>query len=54
MVLEHILPSKQTHSFLEWTPTSFEQSVAESYTTLLENPLQIALEMLEAGIYSSL
>jgi hypothetical protein len=36
------------------TRTSFEQSVAEFYTILLEEHLQVALEMLEVGISSSL
>jgi tRNA G10 N-methylase Trm11 len=34
---------------LEWARTSFEQSVAEFYTILLEEHLQVALEMLEMG-----
>jgi hypothetical protein len=33
---------------------SFEKSVVEFYTILLEEHLQIALEMLEVGIYRSL
>jgi hypothetical protein len=41
-------------SFLGWTPTSYEQSPAEFYTKLLEEDLQVVLEMLEAGICSSL
>jgi hypothetical protein len=53
MVLDFLLPSVQLQSFLEWTLTSFEQSVAEFYTILLEH-LQVALEMLEMGICSSL
>jgi hypothetical protein len=36
------------------TCTSFEQSPAEFYTILLEEHLQVALEMLEVGICSSL
>jgi hypothetical protein len=54
MVLDHLLPSVQSQSFLEWTSTSFEQSVAEFYTILLEEHFQIALEMLEMGICFSL
>jgi hypothetical protein len=34
--------------------TSFEQSLAELYTILLEEHVQVALEMLEVGICSSL
>jgi hypothetical protein len=36
------------------TAASFEQSVAEIYTTVLEGHLQVALEVLEVGICSSL
>jgi hypothetical protein len=54
MVMGHVLPSIQLQSFLEWTRTSFEQSIAEFYTILLEEHLQVALEMLEVGICSSL
>jgi hypothetical protein len=39
---------------LEWTHTSFEQSLAEFYTILLEEHLQVTLELLEVGICSSL
>jgi hypothetical protein len=42
---------------MESTRTSFEQSVAEFYTILLEEPLQalqVAFEMLEVEIFSSL
>jgi hypothetical protein len=53
MVLDHPLPTVQQQS-LEWTHTSFEQSVAEFYTILLEEHLQVAFEMLEVGICSSL
>jgi hypothetical protein len=49
MVLDHLLPSIQLQAFLEWTRTSFEQSVAEFYTILLEEHLEVALEMLEVG-----
>jgi hypothetical protein len=41
-------------SFLEWAYTSFEQSVTEFHTTHLEGHLQVALQILEAGICSSL
>jgi hypothetical protein len=54
MVLDHLLRSIQTPFFLEWTQTSFVQSLAEFYTILLEDHLQVALEMLEVGIYSML
>jgi hypothetical protein len=54
MVLDHLLPSIQQQSFLEWTRTSLEQSLAKFYTILLEEHLQVALEMLEVGICSSL
>jgi uncharacterized protein YggT (Ycf19 family) len=53
MVLVHLLSSVQPQSFLEWTRTSFEQSM-EFYTNLLQEHLQIALEMLEVAICSSL
>jgi hypothetical protein len=43
------LPSVQPQCFLECTPTSFEQSLAEFFTILLEVQLQVALEMLEVG-----
>jgi hypothetical protein len=54
MVLDHLLPSVQPQSFLEWTLTSFEQSLAEFYAILHEDHLQVALEVLEMGICSSL
>jgi hypothetical protein len=53
MVLDHLLPSVQSQSFSDWTHTSFEQSVAELYTILLEH-FQVALQVLEVGICSSL
>jgi hypothetical protein len=53
MVLNHILPSIQPQSFLEWTRTSFEQSVKEFYIILLEEHLQVALEMLEVSVKTS-
>jgi hypothetical protein len=53
MVLGHLLPSVQQQAFFKWTCTSFEQSLAEFYTILLEKHLQVALGMLEFGICSS-
>jgi hypothetical protein len=53
MVLDHLLPSIQPQFFLEWTRTSFEQSLAEFYTILLEEH-PVALEMLAVRICSSL
>jgi hypothetical protein len=52
MVLVHLLPQP----FLEWTHTSFEQSLMKFYTILLEEHLQVALEMLEVEslLHSSL
>jgi hypothetical protein len=49
-----LLPSLQQQFFLEWTRTSFEYSLAEFYTINLEEHLQVALEILEVGICSSL
>jgi hypothetical protein len=49
MLLNHLLPSVQLQS-LEWSRTSFEQSLMEFYTTLLEEHIQVALGMLEVGI----
>jgi hypothetical protein len=54
MVLDHLLPSVQQLSFLEWTGTSFEQSLAGFYTILLEEHLQVALEMFDVGTCWSL
>jgi hypothetical protein len=54
MVLGHLLLSTELQSFLEWTHTSFEQTLAEFYTILLEEHIQVALEVLEVGICSSL
>jgi hypothetical protein len=53
MVLDRLLPSIESQSFLERTHTSFELSLVEFYTILQEH-LQVALEMLEVGIYSCL
>jgi hypothetical protein len=49
-----LFPSIEPQSFLEWTRTSSEQSLAEFYTILLEEHLQVVSEMLEVGICSSL
>jgi hypothetical protein len=46
--------SKQLQSYLEWTQTSFEQSLMEFYTTLLEKLIQVVLGMLEIGIQNRL
>jgi hypothetical protein len=54
MVLDHLLPLIQLQPFLEWTLTSFELSVVESYSILLEEHLRLALEMLQMTICSSL
>jgi hypothetical protein len=54
MALDHLLPSTKQHSFLEWTCTGFEQSLAEFFTIFLEEHLQVALEVLEVGICPSL
>jgi hypothetical protein len=53
MVLHHLLPSVQPESLLGWILTRFDESLAEFYTILLEEHLQVALEMLEVGICSS-
>jgi hypothetical protein len=54
MLLDYLLLSIEPKSLLEWTRASFEQSLAEFYTILLEEHLHVALEMLEMGICSSL
>jgi hypothetical protein len=54
MALDHLLPSLQLQSFLEWTHTRFELSLAEFYNILLKEHLQVALGMLEVGSGSSL
>jgi hypothetical protein len=54
MVLDHLLPSVQLQFILEWIRTSLEPSVAEFYTILCEEPLEVAVEMLEVGICFSL
>jgi hypothetical protein len=53
VVLDHPLSSIQLQSFLEWTCSSFEESLAEFYTILIEEHLKVALEILEVGTYSS-
>jgi hypothetical protein len=52
-MLDGFLPSLQQQS-LEWTRTSFEQSLVKFYTILLEEHLEVALALLEVGICSSL
>jgi hypothetical protein len=54
MVLVQILPSIQSQSLPKLIHTSFEQSLAELYIIILEEHLQVALEVLKAGICSSL
>jgi hypothetical protein len=44
MALDHLLPSIQPRSFLEWTHANFEQSLAEFYTIPHEEHLQVALD----------
>jgi hypothetical protein len=53
MVLGHIWPSIQLQSSLEWTRTSFELFLPKFFTILREEHLQIPLEVLEVGNYSS-
>jgi hypothetical protein len=53
MVFDHLLPPMQMQSFLEWTRTSFEQSLVEFYAILLEEN-QVTLEMLDVEICSPL
>jgi hypothetical protein len=52
-MLDQIIPSVQSQFFFEWTRTSFEQSLAECCTILLEEHFQVALEVLEVGICTS-
>jgi hypothetical protein len=54
MVLDHVLSSMQLQFFLEWTYKCLQQSLAEFYTILLQEHLQVTLEMLEVKISSSL
>jgi hypothetical protein len=54
MVFHQLSPSLQLQSFFNGLGTSFEQTLAEFYNILLEEPLQVAVEMLEVGIRSSL
>jgi hypothetical protein len=43
MVLDHLLHSIEPQSFSEWTRTSFEQSLEEFYTILLEDKTSKAI-----------
>jgi hypothetical protein len=54
MAVGYLLLSVQLHSLLEWTRTSFEHSLPEFYIIILEDYLQVALQMLEVGMSSSL
>jgi hypothetical protein len=54
MVLNQLLLSIKPRSFLQWIRTSFEQCLAEFYTILLDENLQVASDMLEVEIRSSL
>jgi hypothetical protein len=54
MVLDYLSPSIEPHSFMEWTLTSFEQSLAEFYTIFLEGHHHVALQVLEVRSSSSL
>jgi hypothetical protein len=49
MMLGLLLPSIQPQPFLEWTRTSFKQCLAEFYTLILEEHIQVALEMSKVG-----
>jgi hypothetical protein len=49
-LLDHILFKIQPQQFLESTHTNFKLSLNEFYTTLLEENLQAAFEILEVGI----
>jgi hypothetical protein len=53
MALDHLLPSLQLQS-LEWTRTSFEQSLVKFYTIILEEHLQVVLRDVGGGMCSSL
>jgi hypothetical protein len=53
-VFDKLLPSAQPESFMEWTHTSTEQSLAEFYTILFEKRIQVVLEILEMAICSPL
>jgi hypothetical protein len=50
MVPDLLLSSILPQFFLELTRTSFEQSLAEFYTILLTEYLQVALDMMEVEI----
>jgi hypothetical protein len=49
MVLDHLLPSIQPESFLEWTRTSFVQSLADIYTPILQEHLHVAFRDVGGG-----
>jgi hypothetical protein len=49
IALDHLLLSLQPQSFLELPLTSSEQSLAEIYTILLEEYLQVFLSFLRWG-----
>jgi hypothetical protein len=53
MGLDKLLRQIEPQSFLEWAHTSVEQSLVEFYIILLDEPLQVAVDMLEVGICSS-
>jgi hypothetical protein len=50
LVLSHVLASVHSQTYLEWTLSSVEDTLAECYTILL----QVALEVLEVRICPSL
>jgi hypothetical protein len=54
MVVDQLLPTIQPQYFMKWAHKSSEQSLVEFYTILLEERLVVALEILKAGICSSL
>jgi hypothetical protein len=49
MAWEKLLLSAQPQAFLAWTPSSFEKSLVRFYTTLLEEPLQVAFRDVGGG-----
>jgi hypothetical protein len=54
-VLDYFLPSVQSQFFLEWTHTSFEQSVVKCCNVHLEEHLQVSLgRRWESVLHSSL
>jgi hypothetical protein len=46
MLSDHLSPSIQPQSFLEWTHTSTEQPLAKFYAILLEEHLQIGTNIM--------